>query len=353
MKHLLILITGALLFFSSATLNAAVTAVPSAVKAPYNQPSSVPVQYRFTEPATCVQAVSAEIEVLGRDHVDLMTIPSLLTVPLASGSASVSDRFRITPAILNLARADRSSQLIFRRVFNVTCGAVSFDETVDIPVTITTQAAGDFALNRIDLYFDGNTPHASVAMHDRLNAFARVSFNGSGLLRGYWQVDGHAYAPISVSLAGRESIVLKFSEQQFLPTFNPGTHRVEFVVTSPTPAFETPYALYLVSHTPESPLIPVTLKTPGEQEAVFRETALYRWEPAAKAVTYRIDFFAAGSTEALFSAYTLEGDYALPAYAGGSFFEPGREYSWQVTGYNSEGNAVAKSAARTFRLIGK
>jgi hypothetical protein len=41
------------------------------------------------------------------------------------------------------------------------------------------------------------------------------------------------------------------------------------------------------------------------------------------------------------------------AFTGGSFFEPGREYSWQVTGYNSEGNAVAKSAARTFRLIGK
>jgi len=335
------------------TLLAAVAVSPSSVKVPYNRTVSQSVRYTFSEPATCTQADSSAIDVLHPlDLTPLTSIPGTLSVPLNNGTATAAESVRVTPAIINLARESGARYVIFRRSFTVTCPTAVFTDNADLRVDITTQSASDFAINRIELFFDGNTPRASVAMNDRLNAYAKISFNGSGLLRGYWQVDGRPYPPISRPLSGRENVIVKFSEFQSLPTFNPGSHRVEFIVTSPTPSFAAPYAFYLVGHAAETALMPLFLNAPEENAALFRQAPAYRWATNDKVVSYLIEFFEFGGTEPLFSAYTVTGRYTLPPYALKSRFEAGKRYFWRVTGYDGEGNAVAKSAARTFELLG-
>ncbi|MHC3993827.1 hypothetical protein ACXWTF_03305 [Thiomicrolovo sp. ZZH C-3] len=352
MKSTLLAAAFVILLSPFTTLMAAVAVSPAAVKVPYNRTVSQSVRYLFSEPATCSQAVSGAIEVLHPlDLTLLTTIPGSLSVALTNGSATAAESVRVTPAIVNLARQNGARQLIFRRAFTVTCTSTTVTDNADLRVDITTQAASDFALNRIELFFDDHTPRASVAMNDRLNAYAKITFSGSGLLRGYWQVDGRPYPPVSRALSGRESVIVKFSEVQSLPTFNPGSHRVEFVVTSPVPAFAAPYMFYLVGHAPKAPLIPLLLKSPEENAALFLQAPAYRWATSDKVASYLVEFFAFGAREALFSAYTTVGEYTLPPYAVKTRFETGKRYFWRVTGYDSEGNAVAKSASRTFTLL--
>lgn len=95
-------------------------------------------------------------------------------------------------------------------------------------------ASAGLTVTKLRLYFENKRPETTVKRNEPSPpAYAEVEFSGSGLLEGFWEVDGRLLAKVSLHAVSGKSIVIKTPETPGLPTFDPGTHRVRFVITTP------------------------------------------------------------------------------------------------------------------------
>jgi hypothetical protein len=272
----------------------------------------------------------------------LGTSPVPLTAVVRGGHGAVSEALTIPVAVLKKALGLRTTSLSYVRTF--TDGIVSVTARTDM--TITTEAGSDFNVKRLRLYFDNGRSETTVKKGLPPAVHADLSFLGSGLLQGVWEVDGRSLAVVSEHLSYGGSLVL---DSPPLPAFDPGAHRVRFVITSPPPIMNPPEALYYVADgAAESGKIFITPAWPEENAVLEYAPLTFRWVDKNRSARYRLEVFDAADKRLVFSAEVKAPEYTLPQVILKQLFVPGGRYSWNVTGSDNAGNGTGESPQRAF-----
>jgi hypothetical protein len=111
---------------------------------------------------------------------------------------------------------------------------------------IVLNAAG-LTITRIQLYFDNNRPEITIKRNYPLKVYAEIGFNGTGLLEGYWEVDGEFLANVKIMLPSGNKVVIESPDNPTIPAFVSGTHKLRFIITRPSMTITFPQAIYFVT----------------------------------------------------------------------------------------------------------
>jgi hypothetical protein len=200
------------------------------------------------------------------------------------------------------------------------------------------------------LYFGSRRPETTVDQDvPNLRAFADITFVGSGLLQGYWEVDGRLLARVNQHLTFAGSTTLQTPDAPPLPTFDPGSHTVRFVVTSPQTGIPMPSILYFVIPKNISCSIVTTrILAPADGAEIAFAPLKFEWEKVKDTTFYSIGFYEDPEAKPVFSAFARGGSYLLPEKALKSIFSPGKKYYWKVTGFDAKKNIICQNSVQSF-----
>lgn len=207
-----------------------------------------------------------------------------------------------------------------------------------------------FSLKRIELYFDVTKKQNEVMVqrnYPGLKAYADIYYNGSGILNGYWEVDGLIIERVNRFVPASGKVTLATPSIPDLPTFDPGYHIVKFIVTNPAASFEVPEMVYWVKGTEEPARRILTLLKP-ENGMVISSDFLFEWKKLDKVSVYLISFAKAGEKKVCFSALTRDTSYRIPPSVLADYLCPGEEFLWSIKGYDTENNVIAESGFQSF-----
>ena len=264
-----------------------------------------------------------------------------LTLNVRNGKARSSESVRVPASVIRRAEQINSTKIVYNRYFK----SKSVLGRATCTFTLTA-GGGDFRLTRMRLFFDNNRPRTMVARSSRdLQASVEISYTGTGLLKGFWEVQKN--------IRFGKSITLTTPNVPPLPTYAEGSHRVRFVVTSPQQQIPFPVALYDVVEKEKSSRSVISLLAPGNREVVALSGLEFSWQQREKSATYLISYFDTQSKEQkddepLFSAYTKESSYSLPAQMKEKIFHIGGRYEWMVLGLSDDGKIVSESGLHSF-----
>ncbi|RQW84852.1 MAG: hypothetical protein EHM79_13100, partial [Geobacter sp.] len=204
---------------------AAVSVSPSSVSVARGQNSSVSLLYRIQSAvAGTVPVTSPSGTFVGPDSI-VGTNPVPLTAMLTAGSGMAAETVIIPSAVIERVLDSGATSFIYRRNFS--------GDIADVRITITTDAAAAFGIKRIELYFDNRRAEITIPKHfPNLKAFVDIRYTGSGVLEGYWEVDGRVISRVHQMLTFGSSVTLRTPEIPAMPTFDPGSHIVRFVITN-------------------------------------------------------------------------------------------------------------------------
>lgn len=211
-------------------------------------------------------------------------------------------------------------------------------------------AAAGLVIQRLALSFADGRSEITTTRNGKVRAHADILYGGAGLLEGYWEADGRVIGRISRHLAGNGTVTIPGPATP-VPTFDPGTHQLRFVVTAPETAFSTATLVYFVE--PEGAGGATAEIKPIETADGARlpfAPVRFTWEPVPNAVVFLISFAAEGKDKPVFSAYTKAPSYRLPGRIIRATFSPGKSYRWQVMGYDKENRVICRLAPRAFTL---
>ncbi len=339
-----------ILLVSMQLSEATMTASPSSLRIPRGSPNSRTITYYIRSFDACTQGISPNgifysgIHSLGTVNIPLsiaLTGSNLLT------TGSVAETLTIPVGVINRAERLGVNQFSYRRIFNMSgCQTGGAPERVDIQIALTGEETAPFGIHRIQIYFENKRAEITLKRHQPLKAFVDVRFVGSGLLRGYWEIDGVRRYDVQKHLSYAASGgVETFESPDLSPhfTFVTGTHIVRFVVTNPTVSIPFPEALYFVMEEEFKKIGTIRLLAPKDKSKMDYVTPNFQWEAPEPSVTYLIEFLEEGGEKPIFSAYVKKPQYSLPPRVFRNLFSPGKGYQWRVKGFDFENNIIAES----------
>jgi hypothetical protein len=323
---------------------AAISVTPSSVSVARGQTSTVSLLYQLSA-VIAGSTTSANGTFILPDLTIIGSNPVSMTVNLTAGRGSAAETVVISSALIEQVLNSGNTSFIYRRTF--TSG-----DTASVRINITTDAAAAFGIKRIELYFDNRRAETTVPKHfPSLKAFADIRYTGTGVLQGYWEVDGRLISRVHQMLIFGASVTLRTPEIPEMPTFDPGSHIVKFIITKPVSSLPVPAIVYFVTPEEFRPIsVNVGLKSPEDGSGLSRSAARFEWESFKGASLFLIQYFENPAERPLFSAYTREPNYLLPELASKELFAPGVKYYWKVTGYNDRDNVVVESGIRSFMI---
>jgi hypothetical protein len=324
---------------------AAINVTPSSASLVRGQASTATFLYQLSRASAFGTTTSTNGTFLLPDGTIIGTNPFSLIINQTAGSGTAAETVVMAPAMIEQVVKSGNTSFIYRRTF-------TNGDTTSVRVYITTDAAATFGIKRVELYFDNRRAEITVPKHfPHLTASADIRYTGSGILDGYWEVDGRLIARVNQLLLFGSSVTLRTPELPAMPTFDPGSHIVRFVVTTPVSSLPVPALVYFVTSEEFRP-IPVTvgLISPKESASLSRTAAQFAWNSSNDATLFLIQYFENTSEKPLFSAYTRDPSYLLPELASKNIFTPGTTYYWKVTGYNDRDNVVVESGVWNFTI---
>ncbi len=143
-------------------------------------------------------------------------------------------------------------------------------------------AAIDLTIKDIELYFmENNKKFVVVPLGTKfLSATARIRFEGTGLLQGFWTVDGAAFSGFNLNLPPKKDFILTVNS---VPASFPGLHILSLKLVKPRLIpemdIEIPHIFYFVSRVKRS------IET---QIKVNKNTVNITWKPLPTASIYRV-----------------------------------------------------------------
>ncbi|MBI5641311.1 MAG: hypothetical protein HZA17_12895 [Nitrospirae bacterium] len=221
-----------------------------------------------------------------------------------------------------------------------------------IPAGISpdASAATELKIRRISLYFENRRPETTVQRNTAdLKAFADIAFTGSGLLEGYWEVNGRVLSRVSQHLQGSGSITLQTPKDPPMPAFDPGTQIVKFIIVYPSTSLPVPSILYFV--VPEgSPynLLDIRVFSPRNGASVAYAPLKFTWERARETAHFLVGFYSRPGSKPLFSAYINDTEYLLPESVLRQLFRPGQKYYWKVICFDEKYNIICENDPQGF-----
>lgn len=214
--------------------------------------------------------------------------------------------------------------------------------------TSTTIRVADLSITRMELKFGNNQPRITVKRNQKIKGLkAKVSFTGSGLLQGYWEVDGVRKINVFQQVRKGPYVEIEYPEIPPLSTFIPGTHRVRLILTSPNLEITYPQAIYFV-RADEVERLPIALFMPQADMGCDFSATVFNWKNVKRASVYHLRFYGPETDEPIFSAFTKKSEYRLREKPLKSRFEAGRDYRWQVFAVDGTNNIIAQSKIRSF-----
>jgi hypothetical protein len=335
-------------FISGEVFADSLTVTPPSFNIPRGQSSASVVVYRFAgNPAINTALVSPSgTFVAAGSPVGSVNVPVHLMVSRGSGNAS--EAVQVPVRIIEETLRKGLTAFTYVRTFSGS-GIGPFSTVVTF--MITTEAGSSFNIRRIVLYFENRRPETVVERNGQVSAYADIGFVGSGLLQGYWEVDGRILSRVDQHLTFGGSTTLQTPSIPPLPTFDQGTHVVRFVVTNPAAGISIPSILYFVI--PENATCSLEgirpLEPPDGIEASYAPLQ-FAWEKGPASRIYLIAFYEDQRPDAkpIFSAYIKEHSYTLPEQAIKNFFTPGRTYYWKVAGFDDKNAVVCENRLQSF-----
>ncbi|MHB8881050.1 MAG: hypothetical protein ACYC69_06000 [Thermodesulfovibrionales bacterium] len=224
-------------------------------------------------------------------------------------------------------------------------GALVFNGT-----TPAYAAAATFDIRSISLYFENRRPEITIEQGDtNLLAFADMVITGSGLLQGYWEVDGRTLGRVNQPVNAGTVVRLTTPKAPALPTADPGTHILRFVVTNPQTRLQGPSALYFVVPKEVSCSIKtIVLTGPADGAHLAYEPVTFQWEKNSDTTIYLVAFYEKPDSKPLFSAYTKTDSYTLPGQVIKTYFSAGKKYFWKVTGFDKDNHTICENRRQSF-----
>lgn len=213
-------------------------------------------------------------------------------------------------------------------------------------------AAPAFSINRIALYFDNRRPDITVQRNAPVRVFADIKYTGSGLLQGYWEVDGRILSHVTQHLISGNTITLQAPATPLIPTFDPGTHVVKFVITNPLKTVPMPAIVYFVAPSDYAGRS-IVIKTisPKDKSVIEYAPVPFAWEGFQTEASYSIQFYDNPKAEKpVFSLCVLGSSFTLSGDALKMIFMPDRKYYWKIKGCSSQNDYGESHLAEfTFR----
>ena len=328
-----------------------ISTTPASVNAAYGQSTSVAIHYRFDTPLQ-QPLLSPNGRFFFNDTL-IGTVNRSLNCRYTA-----SEVLTIPQHIVETVRRAGGSSFTFSRNFHGTVhsspsvGPDYFSADGNVTIHITPGSVAAFSLRRIELYFD-NLQRKNETMVPRnfkgLRAYADIYYNGSGMLNGYWDVDGLIIERVNRFVPSGGKMTLATPDIPDLPTFDPGYHIVKFIVTAPAASFEVPEIVYWVRGVDEPVKRPLVLITPQDGSDIPADFS-FTWEKMEKAAVYLVSFSREEDQSVCFSALTRNTAYQIPPPVLSRYFTAGKMFLWSVKSYDTENNVIAESGAWRFSL---
>lgn len=280
------------------------TAQPASITIPLAQSTSMTVTWVVTTnpppvPPFTISSSSGQFTAPGWTYPINTAISGVYSGPVGAGPVTViiTEVVSVPQDLALLAIKAGFSSISYSRTFSdgTSTGSIAAN------VQIGGSGAAQFGISRMALEFDDGAVVRVVPLKSRFSATANVSYNGSGMFTGYWEVadpGSTSGTPIFLQtqsvfkgLGGGERV--KFSSQN-LPTDIEGLYIVRLRVSAPQPAFEPPVLYYYVGEPkPGTPFafMPITVMNPPSQ-AYIDSTTQFSWRPVTGARAYKIEIFA-------------------------------------------------------------
>lgn len=298
----------------------------------------------------------------------IISINIVNTVP-----STVMESLTIPAGVVSTAIKLKQSRIFYRRNFLDVLGA---PVPVEVALPIVPASAGAFNLVRMALEFNqpldaaGTRPTSggriTVPRFTKgLQAFATLTYNGGGTLRGQWKVDGQILRVVTQQLnPGLREIIIASPLTPSFPTYGTGLHKVEFEILDPIPGFDEPVIYYFVTEAyTGAPLGSLKLAAPLERAYVLfspKQFPRFSWQPAGEDALYRFHLYRLDAVATFDSLAPLAFAYQKPLLAAVTkkpFYDLtvfdlddivlGSPYCWQVQAF--EDNAMVGASA--YRLV--
>lgn len=249
-------------------------------------------------------SVQGRFETLGGDL--LGTLNRAVAINLVNSRGTATELVMVPANVTAAAMKAKASRIVFRRVFQPSL-IDHLPGTMTATLQIVPSPAGEFALIGLQLEFNqpapGDAPRPdsgeriTVPRNTKgLRAAAIVTYNGQGLLRGRWTVDGQILGFVTKQLLPgmREAIIASPAVPAF-PTYATGLHTVRFEILDPVPAFDLPSLLYFVTAEERIPNLPsVALQAPLDRDHVALSSEsppVFSWAAGHEGATYLFRLF--------------------------------------------------------------
>ena len=361
----LIVFTLLLMFVTISGAQAASIVSPLTLNVVRGQSNTVALVYQFSNVQSTALDSTAGIFTAGGFEIGRVNTP--LHTAISVGRGTVAETLVIPVAIAERAVQRGSARFAYGRTFTGTntvtnnagscappCNpappvTITITENTLASMVVTGESVGPFSIKLISLYFENGRAETTVQKNiPGLKAFADIRYIGSGLLKGYWEVDGRMLSQVNQTLMSGQSVTLTTPEIPPLPTFEAGTHTVRFVITSPEQGIALPTMIYFVS-TDESVMRPnaLLLKSPATRSVLPYGTLQFQWQDFSSA-RYLVQFFEKPEVKPIFSAYTLKPFYQLPDAVLKGVFIQEKDYYWKVTGFDKQKRRTGESAVSRF-----
>jgi hypothetical protein len=251
-----------------------------------------------------------------------------------------------------------------------------------LPALPVTGAGLD--VDSLQITFDDGEKARVLSQGEGLTAYAEITFSGSGLLSGIWEIaepakDGQTgrYRSLEVvnkELAATGTVKLWSSK---LPTSSAGTYALRFKISRPAPEREG-VARYFVGQEPSEEVlggrqdVPESIATRSPNAPASNETT-FSWDPVPGSIGYQVEIYdEAGSEGAVIAAAGTFGTCLIrhpselnrppliglmaPGYQteatlnqlAGSALKSGGSYLWRVVALGPRGKVLCESPFRKF-----
>ncbi len=347
---LLALLVVSAAFSGAASAATTVTVSPTTLNTARGVGSTFTIIYRVSAP-DCPDPVTATRSQFYNPNSDVFfgdspTSPSTLVIPIVRGSGIATEILTVPAGTTEKALRKKFNRIFFNRVFNG-CGLVNYLR--EITINITGEADADFLVNRMDLYFENRRAEITVPRNTpNLKAFVDIRFTGTGLFEGDWKVDGRTIQHVSQHITYGRSITLSSPEIPSLPTFNEGSHIVQFVISKPTTGITTPSIVYFVEPKEVKRTELIRTTTPVDKGIQDYTALKFTWDKLGKPFQYLIGFYENSDSGAIFSALTKDDSYTLPDTVVKKTFSKGKVYYWKVIAFEEESALAGESKIQSF-----
>lgn len=334
---------------------AAVNVVPPQTAVTPGRTNTITIQYRFSglqNPDTSPYSGPADSTTgtfMGLTRTGPVLLGSVSTVVIATivnGAGAVSETVTVPASLIDTAAQSGIIQIRYERTF---AGPTPPPTSQAIIAIASSEAVGPLRINRIELHFENRRGETTVARNHRgLKAFADIRYGGTGVLTGFWEVDGRRILDVNRQLTFGTNVTLSTPDVPDLPTFDTGTHLVRLVLTNPPPAGALPQLLYYVTAAKDLRTIRIAVRdgTAGSGAPAGRS---FSWEKPAGMTLFFIEFSEEPGGKPVFSAFTREASYKLPEKGLEGIFTPGKRYYWRVKGYDESDDHVGESGSAPFQ----